>query len=72
MSPDGPKEIYLIGGESVAEDGITRPDDPRVIQYLDSLLQSHALTALHAFEAGSIQLNRNAVMEHAAAHCSRS
>jgi hypothetical protein len=42
MSPEGPKELYLIGGESVAEEGITRPDDPRVIQYFDLQMQSLA------------------------------
>jgi len=42
MSPEGPKEIYLIGGESVAEDGITRPDDPRVASYFDAQMRSLA------------------------------
>ncbi|MEN8148861.1 MAG: SHOCT domain-containing protein [Planctomycetota bacterium] len=40
MSPEGPKELYLIGGESVAEDGITKPDDPRVAEYFDTQLRS--------------------------------
>jgi hypothetical protein len=40
MSPQGPKELYLIGGESVAEDGITRPDDPRVAAYFDEQIRS--------------------------------
>lgn len=32
---DGPTELYFIGGESIAGEGITSPDDPRVVSYID-------------------------------------
>ena len=38
--PQGPDEIYFISGESVAGTGIQNPDDPRVIQYTDKVVQS--------------------------------
>jgi hypothetical protein len=34
-NPGGPSEIYLVSGESVAGEGIQRPDDPQLVAYLD-------------------------------------
>jgi hypothetical protein len=41
---DGPTELYFIAGESVAGEGITRPDDPQVIAYMDMQVKSIAPT----------------------------
>ncbi|MHC4606516.1 MAG: hypothetical protein ACYTAF_06230, partial [Planctomycetota bacterium] len=41
-SPQGPTEIYIISGESVAEDGITSPTDPQVTAYLDGVVRQLA------------------------------
>jgi hypothetical protein len=37
---EGPTEFYVIFGESVEQEGIRRPDDPGVIQYLDGQVRS--------------------------------
>ncbi|MCK4871827.1 MAG: hypothetical protein KAS72_03785 [Phycisphaerales bacterium] len=42
-SPQGPEEIYVIFGESVAQEGIQRADDPRVAQYFDEVVRSFGL-----------------------------
>jgi hypothetical protein len=34
-SPEGPTELYLIVGDTVAGEGITSPKDPRVVQYME-------------------------------------
>ena len=39
-TPEGPTEIYGVTGESVAEEGIFSPEDPRVVQYLDEQVRS--------------------------------
>jgi len=39
-TPDGPAELYFIIGDSVAGEGITKADDPRVIAYLDTQVRS--------------------------------
>ena len=39
-TPDGPSELYFIIGERVIEEGITRADDPRVVEYLDQQILS--------------------------------
>jgi hypothetical protein len=36
---EGPTEIYMILGEDGAPEGITKADDPRVVQYLDTQLR---------------------------------
>jgi putative oligomerization/nucleic acid binding protein len=41
-SPDGPTEAYFIVGDSVADEGITNPGDPVVVQYLDQQVMSIA------------------------------
>jgi hypothetical protein len=41
-TPEGPTELYFLVGESVSAEGITRADDPRVIQYLESQVRSVA------------------------------
>lgn len=40
IESQGPDEIYFISGERVAGTGIQNPDDPRVIQYTDQVVQS--------------------------------
>ena len=37
---EGPNELYFVSAESVAEEGIQRPDDPRIAEYLDMQVQS--------------------------------
>jgi hypothetical protein len=39
-TPEGPSELFLIIGESVAGEGIYSPDDPRVLSYMDLQVQS--------------------------------
>lgn len=34
-TPEGPTELYFLGGENVAVEGIFTPDDPRVVAFLD-------------------------------------
>jgi hypothetical protein len=40
IQSQGPDELYVIAGESVAGTGILNPDDPRVIHYTDQVVQS--------------------------------
>ena len=37
---EGPSEIYFISGESIAGTGITRADDPQVINYVDQQVRN--------------------------------
>ncbi len=37
---DPQRELYVIIGDTVAQEGIQRPDDPQVIQYLDQQVKS--------------------------------
>jgi len=39
-SPDGPTEIYAVAGQSVAGLGVSSPDDPQVLQYLDQEIRA--------------------------------
>lgn len=39
-SPEGPTEIYIVAGESVAGEGIFSPQDPRVVEYIDQQVRS--------------------------------
>ena len=40
MTPEGPSEFYFVSGESVAGSGISRADDPQVINYVDQQVRS--------------------------------
>lgn len=40
QSPDGPLELYFLVTEDISGQGITRPTDPMVIQYLDEQVKS--------------------------------
>lgn len=37
---EGPSEFYFVSGESIAGSGISRPDDPQVINYVDQNVRS--------------------------------
>jgi hypothetical protein len=37
---EGPNELYFVSAENAAEEGIQRPDDPRIAEYLDMQVQS--------------------------------
>ena len=39
---DGPTELYFLIGDNVAPEGITKPDDPRVVQFLDQQVKTLA------------------------------
>jgi len=38
--PDAPTEMYFLGAESIAGQGIDRPDDAKIVEYLDSQVAS--------------------------------
>jgi hypothetical protein len=38
--PEGPTELYFIGGDTVAGMGITSPDHPQVVAYMDQQVKS--------------------------------
>jgi hypothetical protein len=39
-TPEGPSEIYVVVGESVAGEGIFSPEDPRVVEYMDQQVRA--------------------------------
>ena len=49
-----PTELYFLTGDSVAGEGITRTDDPRVIQYMDQAVAQLAPTLKRTSPPGSI------------------
>jgi len=44
MKDNGPTELYFVIGERVADEGIVRPNDPRVLEYLDAQVHNVAPT----------------------------
>jgi hypothetical protein len=56
-SPAGPTEIYFVVGESVADDGITRADDPRIATYLDQQVAALSPTLKRTDPPKSIKIS---------------
>ena len=55
---DGPTELYLISGESVADENITQPDDPRVVQYLEKQLRSVSPTFTRTGDKSAVTMSQ--------------
>ena len=55
-SPEGPTEVYLIFGESVAGEGIDRSDDPRVVDYLDTQVRGMSPTLRRVGDISSVEM----------------
>jgi hypothetical protein len=57
-SPDGPTEAYVIFGESVAGENIERPDDPRVVDFLDQQLRTLSPTLKRTGESSTVAMGK--------------
>lgn len=62
---EGPAELYFVIAENVAEEGVQRPDDPRVVAYLGTQIRSLAPTVQRVGQTSFIETSggRGAVLD---------
>lgn len=55
---EGPTELYFVLAEEVSKEGLTRPDDARVIEYLDTQVRSVAYTLKRTAKPQAVDMDR--------------
>ncbi len=55
---DGPTELYFLAGESVAGEGITSPDDQRVVSYIDQQVKTVVPTLQYTGRSKPINMSQ--------------